>query len=245
MMGPYYTPREIGGVPAFTVAGEAVATMTDDGSDVRLDLSEPQFIDDVRTVTVGDVVRLPAHREWCAHAMAGGWLCSRTRGHDPYDYPHAAGGRTDGTGDADDAGPGKVYAVADPEPRETESERALRETLAETTRQLRLSEIREGRMKERAEKAENMISQIREYALEKMRDGTICKDGTREFLQHFDLPLWERTFDVERVVTLRITIDGDADAADEKADEMIRREFRYTDEFQDTRDYDTTEVDDD
>lgn len=245
MMGPYYA-----GDAPFTVAGSAVATMDDTADDVRVDLTEPLFIDDVRTVTVGDTVRIPAHGEWCGHAIPGGWVCSRTRGHDPHDYPHAAAGRINGEGDEpgsphmDDAGPGKIYAVADPEPRESASERELRETLAETTRQLRFAEIREGRAKERAEKAEGMISQIRDYAIEKMRDGTICADGTREFLEHFGLPLWERTYDVDTIVTLRVTVDGDYDDASEKADLIITRELRHLDEFRDTRYYDSTEVDD-
>jgi hypothetical protein len=218
------------GSTAFTVEREVTATLTDDG---RVDLTEPQFIDDVRTLAVGDRVRIPRHGDWCTHAMPGGWVCSRTRGHDPHDYPHAAASRTDYDtgGDVDEAGPGLIHSVMDPEARDvtTDKERELSEKLAETERQLRLQVIRAERAHEARQTAETMIERIRDYAIDKMRDGTICQDGTREFLRHFDLPLWEQDYDVTFTVTVRRFTADDEDDAESKVRHELTHALRYVD----------------
>lgn len=225
-MGPFYAsdPR-----PAFAVVGGAVATMDDSGSDVRVDLSDPQSIDDVRTLTVGDRVRIPTHGDWCSHSVPGGFVCSRTRGHDPHNYPHAAA-----TSSSDLPGTGEVLAVADPEPADDPRLTELQSRLTEAEHQQRLSGIRAERAQERANRAEEMISSIREYALEKMRDGTICRDGTREFLQHFDLPGFERRYSVQVLVTVETTSEDDGDDAAEDARTRVSNAVhRYLDNVQD------------
>jgi hypothetical protein len=232
-------------LPPFMVAGEVVATMDDDGSDVRVDLSTPQFIDDVRTLNTGDLVRIPPHREWCQHPMPGGFLCSRTRGHDPHDYPHTA---TSAPGYLEDDGNvGKVLAVMDPEAPEvasTDRERELDAEVERLTSTVRDVE-RQLRLAQRAsESAQDMIGRIREYAIEKMRDGTICRDGTREFLEHFDLPTWERTYRIQVLVTVDRTAE-DPDDAEAEVLRDVNSAVRYLDGYREVEHNDTEDIGDD
>lgn len=56
---------------------------------------------------------------------------------------------------------------------------------------------------------QDKVHQIRDYAIDKHRDGTICRDGLNAFLKHFDLAIYDPEIRINFTVTGSYLIKGD------------------------------------
>lgn len=91
----------------------------------------------------------------------------------------------------------------------------------------------------RADVAEATIRSMRAYAIDKSRDGTICRGGLNEFLQAHDLPTYAPRYEARVALTLRVAVD----CADDEDEDDIRR-IVETNLTIDTDDSDCLRVDD-
>ena len=88
----------------------------------------------------------------------------------------------------------------------------LLEHLREAERRATVATGRADRAEASRDQLDEKISRIRQYAIEKNRDGSICKDGLDEFLRQFDLKPDVRRYKIDVTAYSVIEID----AADEE-----------------------------
>lgn len=65
-----------------------------------------------------------------------------------------------------------------------------------------------GRLREQASAAHQKITAMRAYAIDKYRDGTICKEGLNDFLAAHDLDLYQPRHRAQVTITLDVEVDG-------------------------------------
>lgn len=59
--------------------------------------------------------------------------------------------------------------------------------------------------------AKATITSMRNYAIDRHRDGDICREGLNDFLRHHDLAPYAPTYDVTVDLTLQVTVDCESD----------------------------------
>lgn len=91
----------------------------------------------------------------------------------------------------------------------------------------------------RADAAEATINLMRAYAIDKSRDGTICRGGLNEFLQAHDLPTYAPRYEARVALTLRVTVDCDDDEDEDDLQRIIESNLAI-----DTDDSDRLRIDD-
>jgi len=77
-----------------------------------------------------------------------------------------------------------------------------------------------GHLREQASAAHQKITSMRAYAIEKHRDGTICREGLNDFLAAHDLDLYQPRHRAQVTITLDVEVDGADDQYE--AVQMIR-----------------------
>jgi hypothetical protein len=65
-----------------------------------------------------------------------------------------------------------------------------------------------GRLREQASAAQQKIASMRAYAIEKHRDGTICREVLNDFLAAHDLDLYQPRHRAQVTITLDVEVDG-------------------------------------
>jgi hypothetical protein len=68
---------------------------------------------------------------------------------------------------------------------------------------------------------EDVLDRVREYAIEKHREGSICQDGLNEFLRMFDLPEYSPRVRVSYVIRGSYEVDSSASDIREDAEEHL------------------------
>lgn len=91
----------------------------------------------------------------------------------------------------------------------------------------------------RADAAEATINSMRAYAIDKSRDGTICRGGLNEFFQAHDLPTYAPRYEARVTLTLRVTVNCDDDEDEEDIQRIVESNLTI-----DTEDSDHLCVDD-
>jgi hypothetical protein len=77
-----------------------------------------------------------------------------------------------------------------------------------------------GRLREQASAAQQKIASMRAYAVDKHRDGTICREGLNDFLAAHDLDLYQPRHRAQVTITLDVEVDGADDPYE--ATQMVR-----------------------
>jgi hypothetical protein len=70
-----------------------------------------------------------------------------------------------------------------------------------------------GTAQEQVQTLSSTIESIRDYAIERHRDGSICRSGLDEFLSHFDFAPYAQRFSVPVTVTATFEITADNETA--------------------------------
>lgn len=182
------------------------AAYTDAPAERGIDLSKrtARRWDTLSVPTTGDVILLPQSTEgWCRTDVPGRdgmrssagltYTCSLPRGHADT-IPHTAcmvavgllRSRYHAAPDGYDLF--EIIGYTQPEPT-AENVTALAAEVARLRADL-------AEQTSRADTAEQKISDIRDYVIERKQDGEICAAGTLRFLRHFNLPAWEQTYTV-------------------------------------------------
>lgn len=175
-----------------------------------VDLSKPSIpqLTSTVAVAVGDEIRLMYNGPTCALLFGlTGYGCARPHGHDRSVTPCVAA-RFVRAGDVWEDDVFRVEAIGELYVPLTEAQVIrLQAELADAKR--------------KTESATDTIERIREYVIAKMHEGAICPDGTRDFLEHFGLPLWERDFRI--TVELTLSVNGtDEDSIRDDVEATIR-----------------------
>lgn len=166
-------------------------------SGVDLSKRTAPYLYSVDRPAVGDIVYV-ADVSQCGASVTGesgygGYVCNRAAGHGT--TPHVACAATYDASYRSVPGyyVADVLAVTPPEVTDPTDLAALVESLRSQVATAR-REVTSQR--DRADTAEQKISDIRDYVIERKDDREICAAGTLRFLRHFDLPGWEQTYTV-------------------------------------------------
>jgi hypothetical protein len=199
----------------------------------RVDMSKPSALSDIRTPAAGMVVTIRVDGpRLCSHPVD--WVDS---GHNPRRGYCVQPGEHDASVVPHVCGTVQHYGPADPNVA-TIKLNAVAPLDPPSTPRTALDDARDAidTQRQRAETAEQKIADMRIYAIEKMRDGTICREGTEEFLEHFGLDLPESEFDV--TYNVRVSVNAtDSDLAEENARELLDSLIGGRDDIRITHDW--------